>query len=86
MDATERRLADFVVGELIYGADVAPLTVDTRLLKDGLLDSLSLRLLVEFIEQEFDVFFDEDELLPQNFETLRSIASVINRLRANSDR
>lgn len=55
-------------------------TEDTQLLAQGLLDSLLLMRLIAFLERRFGIDLPEEEAVPENFETLRSIRSLIARL------
>jgi acyl carrier protein len=55
-------------------------TEDTQLLAQGLLDSLLLMRLIAFLERRFGIDLPDEEVVPENFETLRSIRSLIARL------
>jgi acyl carrier protein len=41
------------------------------------IDSLALIRLVAFLESEFDIRIDDDELIAENFETLRRVGDLI---------
>lgn len=47
------------------------------LLESGILDSLGVLDLVHFIEQEFSITVADDELVPENFQTIDRIAAFI---------
>jgi acyl carrier protein len=47
------------------------------LLETGILDSLGVLDLVTFIEQKFSVVVTDDELSPENFQTIDNIAAFI---------
>jgi acyl carrier protein len=47
------------------------------LLESGVLDSLGVLDLVSFVEQEFSVHVADDELTPENFQTIDRIAAFI---------
>jgi acyl carrier protein len=48
-----------------------------NLLESGVLDSLGVLDLVSFVEQEFFVHVTDDELVPENFESIDRIAAFI---------
>lgn len=50
---------------------------DTPLLSSGLLDSLGILDLVEFVENKFHITFNGHEMVPQHFETITSLATLI---------
>jgi acyl carrier protein len=47
------------------------------LLESGVLDSLGMLDMVQFIEKEFSVALSDDELTPENFQTIDRIAAFI---------
>jgi acyl carrier protein len=47
------------------------------LLESGVLDSLGVLDLVSFVEQEFSVQVADDELVPENFQTIDRIAAFV---------
>lgn len=51
---------------------------DTLIFDEGLLDSMGLLFLVEFIKDNFGVEADDDELIKENFESINSISSFVN--------
>jgi acyl carrier protein len=52
---------------------------DEPLLKNGLIDSLGILEVVTFIEKEFGVSVSDEELLPENFESVRSLSSFVRQ-------
>lgn len=52
---------------------------DDSLLESGLLDSLTMVELLGFIEARFEVTIDDDEVIPENFETIERIAGFLER-------
>jgi acyl carrier protein len=50
---------------------------DESLLENGLLDSMAIVKLVGFIEERFGVQLSDDEFDPDHFETLQTIAAMI---------
>lgn len=49
----------------------------TNLLETCLVDSLSVLEVVLFLEREFKVVFEDDELVPENFRTLSGLATFV---------
>jgi acyl carrier protein len=47
------------------------------LLESGVLDSLGVLDLVSFVEQEFSVHVEDEELVPENFQTIDRIAAFV---------
>ncbi len=50
---------------------------DDSLLESGVLDSLRMVELLGFIEERFGVSIDDEELVPENFETINAIVALL---------
>jgi acyl carrier protein len=48
-------------------------------LENGLLDSLGILDLVHFLEQEFSIQASDDELVPENFESLSAVVEFTQK-------
>lgn len=71
------RLRAFLSDEL--GATASgPLTNDFPLIENGLIDSLGILEVVQFIEREFGVEVADEDLVLDNFGTLDSIARLVS--------
>ena len=51
---------------------------DTLIFEVGLLDSMGLLFLIEFLNEEYKIEVNDDELDPKNFESIDSIVSFVN--------
>ena len=69
-------LLDFVRRYFAVGRE-APVTLDTPLLSEGLLDSMGLTLLASFVEEQFGVPFDGTELRAGRHESIRDLLALI---------
>lgn len=76
MDLNERIRAA-VVDESSWNRPVEELTDDYRLIDEQVLDSLSLFALVTRLEADFAITIADDELLPDHFETIETIAALV---------
>jgi methoxymalonate biosynthesis acyl carrier protein len=50
---------------------------DSSLISSGLLDSLTLLQLISFIEERFDITVTDQEMVPENFQTINAMRSFI---------
>ncbi|HET6773792.1 MAG TPA: acyl carrier protein [Acidimicrobiales bacterium] len=72
----------FVVEELDYVGEPEELTGDLELLEEGVLDSLRIMALVEYLEAAFDIVIDEDDVVAERFETIDAIAGLVTAKQA----
>ena len=71
------RIHAYISDELVLKREKLPLESDTKLLESGILNSLSLLKLVFFLEENFGVTIDPEELIPENFETIAAICNFV---------
>ncbi len=78
MSATER-LTQFITVELLSDRGLLTLNGDDNLLTSGLIDSLAIMRLVNFIEAEFDVEVMPEDVTIENFQTVNVIANYVQQ-------
>lgn len=69
-------IRDFIV-EKFPIVKARALDDDTRLLEEGVLDSLGILELVEFLHTELQIVVEDDELVPENFESIACITRFV---------
>lgn len=67
----------FITEELAPDCDASELKEDQSLLESGIIDSFGIMNLLAFIEEEFQMKIPNKELIPENFETVSSLAILI---------
>ena len=59
-------------------SDVKDVEDDALIFENGLLDSMGLLFLIEFLGETFEVEVNDEELNPKNFESINNIVSFVN--------
>lgn len=72
-------LYNFVLSELIRDPQDVKLEPDTKLLQSGLVDSLNLFMVTNFIEDNYAITIENDEITMEHFETLQAMESFVLR-------
>jgi acyl carrier protein len=82
-DAIEEGIRRFLIEDLHRGnGDVA---IDEPLIERGVLDSLGIMHLVTFVESEYGVTIDDEDLVPEHFGTIGAVARLVEGKRRPSD-
>jgi acyl carrier protein len=71
------KIRRFIIDELNWDQDPSQLTDDYPLIERHVVDSLGIFNIVSFIEEEFGVEIEDEELIPGNFGTIKGIATLI---------
>jgi len=65
------------------GSGQSDLDNGESLLERGIIDSVKMLELIEFIESNFKIKVDEDDLIPENFDTIDAIVAYIQNNKKN---
>lgn len=68
----------FIVDNFLFG-DGAQLTQDTSFLEDGIVDSTGILELVTFLEETFRITVEDDEMVPENMDSVNRIVSYLEK-------
>jgi len=75
--AHKETIKQFIVNELLFGNESLLTSDDQSFLKTGVLDSSGLLELITFIENNFCITVNDDELVPENLDSLDNVEKFI---------
>ena len=53
----------------------------TSFLENGIVDSTGILEIVEFIEEKFEINVDDEELIPENLDSIENLSNFVSRKR-----
>src|SRR4051812_41035226 len=80
-DPVERDVREFLAANYFLGDDPGALTGSASLIEAGLIDSTGVLELVGFLEERFDIRITNEELLPENLDSIDNIVAFVTRKR-----
>ena len=72
------KIREFIVENFLFGKDEG-LKDDSSFLDEGIIDSTGIIELVNYIEKEFSIIVDDDELTPENLDSINNVISYLQR-------
>lgn len=72
------KVREFIVDNFLFG-DGATLNSDTSFLQERIVDSTGILEIITFLEDEFSIKIEDDELLPENLDSLNNIDAFLKR-------
>jgi acyl carrier protein len=82
MSDVKGTIRDFIVDNFLFGDDDG-LTDAVSFLDSGIVDSMGILEIVNFISEEFDVVVADEELLPENLDSINNLVGYLStRLQA----
>jgi len=79
MDELIGKLRAFVTENFLFGRRDESLSNDDSLIEKGVIDSTGVLILVAFLEQNLGVAVQDDEIIPENLDSLNRIAAYAAR-------
>ena len=77
MDA-QTTIKEFIQKEFLARRDAKEVSGEDSLLDSGLIDSTGIFEIVGFLETQFKIEVADEEIVPENFETMNDIVAFIN--------
>ncbi len=65
----------------LFTTDPAALADDDSLLERGIIDSTGIMELIFFLEDEFGITVEDDEMIPENLDSVKKIVAFVGRKR-----
>lgn len=79
MQEIEQEIREFVKENFLIGQDGAVLEGDTSFLDNGLIDSTGVLELVTFMENRYGIKVADEELIPDNLDSINQLIAFITR-------
>ena len=76
MSDMKAKIRSFIVENFLFGNDDG-LADDSSFLDEGIIDSTGILELVEFIEEEFSISVDDEDLIPENLDSINNVAGYL---------
>lgn len=69
----------FIFENFLFDADESALQNNDSLLEKGIIDSTGVLELVEWLEENFAIKIEDEELIPENLDSVNQLAAFIAR-------
>ena len=79
MQATEQDIRQFIIDNFLFGELDTELSNDDSLLDRGIIDSTGVLELVTFLEDKYAMKIQDDELVPQNLDSVNGLVQFVSR-------
>ena len=78
------KIKEFIMNNFLMGADSKSIQDDTSFLEEGIIDSTGILELVEYIQETFEIKVEDEELVPENLDSLNNLEKFINSKKQSS--
>ena len=78
-DNIKKKLKDFIIEVFLVGDENQELNDSDSFMQTGIIDSTGVLELASFIEREFNFTIEDDEMTPQNLDSISNLVAFISR-------
>ena len=72
-------LRRFIIDNFLFGVEDSQFSDDDSFLEKGLIDSTGVLELVAFIEEQYGIRFQDDEIIPENLDSINKLIQFLNK-------
>jgi acyl carrier protein len=78
------KIRQYIVDNFLFG-EAAGLGDETSFLEEGIVDSTGMLELIMFLEESFHISVEDDELIPENLDSIQNVARYLDEKLIQSD-
>lgn len=82
MDTIRQDLRTFIIGNFMFGQGGDSLTDGQSFLETGVIDSTGVLELIAFLEQQYGITVEDNEVIPANLDSVDQIVTFVQRKQA----
>ena len=76
--SVEDKVRNYILENYLFTDDQAELNNEDSFLDKGIIDSTGILEVIFFLEEEFGISVDDDEMIPENLDSVNNIVKYIN--------
>jgi acyl carrier protein len=77
MQEIDSLIREYIATNLLFSSNGYPYSDDASFLEEGIVDSMGIMELVAFVDEKFGITVEDEELVPDNFDSINRIASYV---------
>ena len=77
MEQIKQTVKNYILENVLYGAGEDELNYEDSFLEKGIIDSTGVLEIVSFIEEEYDFTVEDEEMVPENLDSVNNLAKFI---------
>lgn len=83
MSDRKLNIRNFIVENYLFG-NAKGLQDDTSFLEEGIIDSTGILELIAFIEEQFEIEVEDDEIIPENLDSVNKVIVFLEKKQSTS--
>jgi len=79
MNQIDKELRRFVIDNFLFGQDDTHFSDEDSFVDQGIIDSTGMLELVAFLEQQYRIKIEDEELIPDNLDSINNLVKFIEK-------
>ena len=75
--AVEQKLRKYIADNILFSKNGYPYPDDASFLENGIIDSMNVLELVVFVEDNFNLAVDDQDVVPENFDSIARLSAYV---------
>ena len=75
----ENKVKEYILENYLFTDDMSALGNGDSFIEMGIIDSTGILEVIFFLEEAFAIAVDDDEMVPENFDSVNNIAAFVNK-------
>jgi acyl carrier protein len=82
---TRGKVKKYILENFLFSADSNAIHDDVSFMKSGIVDSTGILEIISFLEEEFQIHVDDEEVTPENLDSIYLVAKYVeNKISKNA--
>ncbi len=77
--STKEKLKNYILENFLFTDDQSALNDDDSFLEQGIIDSTGILEVVFFIDEEFGVSVEDEEMIPEHLDSINNLVKFVTR-------
>ena len=78
MSEIKAEIKAFVIETFLFGSDEG-LEENTSFIDEGIIDSTGILELIDFLEEEYSISVEDEEMIPENLDSLNNVTTYLSK-------
>jgi len=75
----EAKIRNYILENFLFSDDESALDVNDSFMEQGILDSTGILEVIQFIEEEFSIQVQDDEMIPENLDSVTNLVKFVSQ-------
>jgi acyl carrier protein len=76
--SVEQKVRSYILENFLFTDDESALNSEDSFLEKGVLDSTGILEVIYFLEEEFEISIDDEEMIPENLDSVNNIVKFVS--------